>query len=354
MRIQGSAPAKLVLLGEYAVLEGAPGLVAALDRRVTVDVDPVGSERWHLRTDLDGGAHVPLRWEGEEPRLADAPDWAESAARVLQFVLQTRGVRPDQLPACDVHIRSDALHLDGGRTKLGLGSSAAVVVALAEAMRYGLRVWGLDRSEPDPLDAYREDLELHHELQGGAGSGIDIAAAFHGGLRSYTRADGTTKPMQLPPEVQMRMVWTGKPASTRRFLEGTAATRVRDRGAYDAAIESLATAAAAGIAACAAGTGEAFLGAVRLHERAMAALGELCALPIVSSTHAQLAAIAKAEGSAYKPSGAGGGDVGLLFATSTEALGKTGQRMQDAGYRLLEPAIDAEGVRVHRHERHTT
>ncbi len=36
MKVIADAPGKLVLLGEYAVLEGAPGLVVAVDRRARV------------------------------------------------------------------------------------------------------------------------------------------------------------------------------------------------------------------------------------------------------------------------------------------------------------------------------
>src|SRR5699024_4038945 len=38
--IQASAPGKLILLGEYAVLEQAPCLVSAVQRKCTVDIKP--------------------------------------------------------------------------------------------------------------------------------------------------------------------------------------------------------------------------------------------------------------------------------------------------------------------------
>ena len=39
MRATASAPGKLILLGEYAVLEGAPALVAAVEQRAEVSVE---------------------------------------------------------------------------------------------------------------------------------------------------------------------------------------------------------------------------------------------------------------------------------------------------------------------------
>ena len=80
-------------------------------------------------------------------------------------------------------------------------------------------------------------------------------------------------------------------------------------------------------------------------------MGRLCGLEIVSAPHRQIGQIAEARGHAYKPSGAGGGDVGLLFAPSSEELRQTASLVEKAGYRLLDLAIDPVGVSVRRHER---
>ena len=39
MRIRASAPGKIVLSGEYAVLDGAPAICAAVDRRAAVTIE---------------------------------------------------------------------------------------------------------------------------------------------------------------------------------------------------------------------------------------------------------------------------------------------------------------------------
>ena len=52
--IRASAPGKLFLLGEYAVLEGAPAMLTAVDRRVTVQITT--SDRWRVTAvGLPGG-----------------------------------------------------------------------------------------------------------------------------------------------------------------------------------------------------------------------------------------------------------------------------------------------------------
>ena len=49
MKVRATAPGKLVVLGEYAVLAGAPALVLAVDRRCRVDLGPSDDERCQLR-----------------------------------------------------------------------------------------------------------------------------------------------------------------------------------------------------------------------------------------------------------------------------------------------------------------
>ncbi|MCW8846391.1 MAG: hypothetical protein OQK99_11185 [Gammaproteobacteria bacterium] len=46
--MQISAPGKLILAGEYAVLDGAPGLVMAVDRRARVSLEPSSDEHWQV------------------------------------------------------------------------------------------------------------------------------------------------------------------------------------------------------------------------------------------------------------------------------------------------------------------
>ena len=48
MKIEVSAPGKLVLIGEYGVLFGAPAVVMAVDRRALVELRSADGTRWIL------------------------------------------------------------------------------------------------------------------------------------------------------------------------------------------------------------------------------------------------------------------------------------------------------------------
>lgn len=108
MRIRASAPGKLVLIGEYGVLRGGPALVAAVDRRAEVSLEPGAA-----------GIRVTAPQLGLEGTPVEADPRLRLAAACLDGF------------SGEVCIDTGALHQDGH--KLGLGSSAAVCVALCAA-----------------------------------------------------------------------------------------------------------------------------------------------------------------------------------------------------------------------------
>jgi mevalonate kinase len=143
-----SAPGKVLLLGEHSVVYGHPALAAALDLRVTVEVEDHPSI---ARLDLPGGFPVPAAVLDAVGTLARA------AGHRSGFVIK---------------VRSD-LPLGGG-----LGSSAALGVALARAFKPGCG--------PDEAAALAMHLErvLH-----GSPSGVDPAICARGGVIEFVKAE---------------------------------------------------------------------------------------------------------------------------------------------------------------------
>ncbi|MEO1172143.1 MAG: hypothetical protein AAFX94_08835, partial [Myxococcota bacterium] len=180
--IESHAPGKLILLGEYAVLFGAPALVTAVERRARVTLEP--AEHFRLSAlGLDVRAEYANELRIADPRLS-------LVAAVFDEVLGEGG-----LPAVAVAVDTEEFYLDGD--KLGLGSSAAVAVALADALR---RSQG--QTSP-PSQRFRDAYRAHRRAQGGVGSGVDIAASAFGGVLAY-RAPA---PGEDTPRDVKRLVW---------------------------------------------------------------------------------------------------------------------------------------------------
>jgi phosphomevalonate kinase len=223
--VEASAPGKLFLLGEYAVLDGAPALLVAVDRRATVTIAPSDDDRWHLSTpglDLDD---LTLEADGSIPAGVD--ERTRRQLRVfdaVQTVVRCSG-------ALSIAIDSTAFSAAG--YKLGLGSSAAVATALTAALSTAAG------SSPSREDIRILATDAHRSAQRGAGSGGDVASSSYGGLVGYVR---DTPPISLvwPEELEIMAVVTGTGSSTTNLVGKVADYAARDPARYHADIARLA------------------------------------------------------------------------------------------------------------------
>lgn len=335
-RIVASAPGKLVLLGEYAVLEGAPALVLAVDRRASVTLVLAGHDSWEIDSPtLDLQARLQLR--------ADNATWIDKAPPELEWIatLLARFPQTERLPACRIELDSDTFYLDhdGTRAKLGLGSSAALAVALLGALHVHANL--------APL-TLEEAIYTHRAIQHGHGSGIDIAASLSGGLSRF-RFDGGAAhiaPMKLPDGLRWCCVYSGRPASTRAMLATVADWREREPTAFAQRTRELATISSRGIDAMAANDAAAFLSSLHAYADELARFGEAAGADIASREHRAIAAIATDCGCVYKSCGAGDGDVGVTFAVEDTRLRAFAERVAQAGYPVIDLAADPKGLAV--------
>ena len=334
--IVASAPGKLVLLGEYAVLAGAPALVLAVERRGRAALAPSGSHCWEIISPTLGLQarfhlqHDEAIWHGPAP-----------AELVWVATLLARFPQVDRLHPCRIELDSDAFYLGrpGARTKLGLGSSAALAVALLGALH------ALANVAPPTLG---EAIAAHRAIQHGHGSGIDIAASLAGGMSRFqltgdaARADPTT----LPEGVGWACVYSGHPASTRAMLGTVAAWREREPTTYAQYMHGLATISSRGIDALAAHDAAAFLSCLHDYATVLARFGEAAGVDIVSRGHRAIATIAADCGCVYKSCGAGGGDIGVTFAVEDTRLREFSERALRAGYPVIGLEADPKGLEV--------
>lgn len=309
--ISFSAPGKLFLLGEYAVLEDAPALLAAVDRRAVVRTRPTNN--WHLHT---------------QPAMPDT--------LVFDAVHAAVAVRRD-LPPQDVTIDTRAFFGPAG--KLGLGASAAVAAALSGALTAaaGLR---LSRAALCELA-----IAAHRHAQGGAGSGADVAAAVYGGVVAFTAGAGP-EPLDWPENLHAAAVITGNGADTRRLVKAVRALEQTEPADYRRLMKPLADLAEVGRNAWAAGETGVFLEIADAYREALAELGEAAGAGIVLPVHRRLAALAADAGAVFKPSGAGGGDLGLLLAGSPALLLQAHQAVAAAGFEILKLEFGVAGIRT--------
>ncbi len=292
----GSAPGKVILFGEHAVVFGQPAIASTIDRGIRVAVS--------RRDGQDDGpilrsssAMLPLRSKPD-------PD-GEGPERLRQALTVLRSL-------CGDRVRELTFSVDGAiPAGAGLGSSAALAVALVRGIHqfYG---------EPIDDDALIDRAFAVEKVFHGNPSGVDHTTIVTGGVVAYTRAgdDGaraTVEKLTLPRAVNLVIGVAGPHAGT-----ANAVAALRDRARrhpehygriYDA-IGALSRAARA-----------------HLEKGEFAAVGELMdvnqgylnALGVSTPAIEALCAIARERGAlGAKLSGAGGG--GAVIALVDDAV----------------------------------
>jgi ERG8-type phosphomevalonate kinase len=318
-----SAPGKLFLIGEYAVLHGHPAIVAAVDRRVTGRF-------------ISGGA--------------PATPLVQSIVDVVRnYLLEDGGTPPDGAPLLD----SSALASSTG--KLGLGSSAAVAAAGVGAL---LDAAGCDLEYTQTL-ALMLAHRAHRAAQGGRGSGADVAAAIYGGIISYRRQgqdvtvqsyrrqgqDVTVQPVELPNGVELVVFSTGTPSSTVDHVRALEVYAKEKPEPWSARLTEIGAVARNFTAACVDDAAPGIFEAVTRANVLLDLLGREMGLPIVTPALAEAAKLAADLGGAAKPSGAGGGDVGVAFLTDEKAAETFRARASHLGLEILSIRTGADGLR---------
>lgn len=323
--ISARAPGKLYIAGEYAVVEpGQPAVLVAVDRYLTVHLDL--GEQGVGRVHSSAYERGPLVWAREQDsgRIVvehDPRDYVISALRTVDQLRAERGLAPAYF---DVRIVSE-LEDQTGR-KFGLGSSAAVTVALISALDEFYRL-GLTPTERFQL-ALLATIAISPKASGG-----DLAAITFGGWVHYTSPDraallahldahGVTatlrapgwEPFSLrrlptPNELQLLVGWTGTPAATEILVAGVQHTGEPYTDFLTGSrtcVQDLVTALQA--------DPHSAVEVVRRVRRLLHRLEQHSGILIETEMLRDLCEIAERHGAAGKPSGAGGGDCGIVLA----------------------------------------
>ena len=333
VRAVASAPGKLVILGEYAVLANAPALVMAVNRRCRAEIRPNGKDVCRLKSMAEAERQVIFRKR------------ARSGLALVDRVTEAFPVT--NATGWRGFLDSSGLHREG--KKLGLGSSAAALTAWSGAWQ----AWSGQGVAEASEAVLRRLIEEHSAYQGGTGSGLDVAASLHGGVIRF-QLDEVCGPQveraKLPENVDFVSVFVRSSASTRKRL---AQFRLRTAESPASAafwMDSLDRLSETGIECAAAGDADGFLQAVRDYAGGLQALGEWMGAEIFTPEHLQLLKLAEQFDVAYKVSGAGGGDLGLAFGADPQALTRF-RKAADERYDTIDLAVDPRGLDVKTVER---
>ena len=363
-----TAPGKLLLFGEYVVLEGAPALVMAVNRRITVRAIPHSTFTLTAPTlnvealplaSLKGGALQFTADAMRDSRLV-------LVRAVLQWAAEHAREQGVLLPPVALDIDTEAFLLKKRGDKLGLGSSAALAVAVLVAILNEANVLPFIGS-PE-RSSHRQMLltwarKAHAMAQSGLGSGVDVAASVWGGILRFQLAQrGTPVPDDIRPpqinalrplaQITLLAIWAGAPASTKAYLQAVLACKQQTPQKYWEIFEKLAVYAHAAVEFWALGNVDALLTIVDAYYEGLKTLGDICDVSIVTAPHQAIYREVRAAGGYYKPSGAGGGDLGIAFCATPQIAARVVAQVNSRGFQVIPLNIDASGLTMVKNAEH--
>lgn len=320
-----SVPGKLMVAGEFAVLEPyQPLVVMAVNRFVHVNLEPAHTNELSL---FDFGLEkVAWSWDSKHVVISQEDKRLQFVHQAMEVTM--RYLAENKISLTPVHLQIQSELDDASGVKYGLGSSAAVVTGVVRS----LLTYFLNEKPTDIL-VFKIASMAHVVIQGN-GSGADIAAASFHGVLKYTSFQAewllkewektttitslaienwkylTIERVQFPADLQVLVGWTGTAASTKHLV---GKIKQMQNKAYETFLKESEAAVSTILKGMDQNDTGLFLRGIEENRHVLSELGRVANVPIETERLHHLANAAKSLQGAGKLSGAGGGDCGIVF-----------------------------------------
>ena len=356
-------PGKLMIAGEYAVLEpNQPAVVLAVDRYVSAYIEP---DSQNLLSLPQLGLNA-VTWESSDDQVQFSP--SDSRLRFIQnsILVVNQLLKEKSITLRPFHLTVKS-ELDDPVTgqKYGLGSSAAIVVAVISAM---LSLYGDGETDPALDHIFKLSAIAHLRTQTN-GSGADIAAAVYGGWLGYTsykpewvlknieQGERLTtlletpwpllsiRPLVAPSLLQVAVGWTKEAVSTGPMVKRAQDYRICHEEEYSLFLNTSFDSVTGLINSFERNDCSSAISFLKQNRVALMNLGISAGLQIETAKLKALCNSAEEFGSG-KSSGAGGGDCGIAFLQEEAHIQGLHEAWKVADISPLKLNISKKGVSV--------
>lgn len=341
-----------MLVGEWGVLDPrCPCIVLPVPYTVSAMIEPndtitVDFSSIELGKQEAVFANNQFTWSSENNHDLSKAEFVRRACEVtLQFLTE------EEYPLQPFSLTTAGFNFPF-KEKVGLGSSAAIVVAIVKALLEHHHY----RDQPELL--YKLGIIIHYLVQGKVGSGFDVACSAFDKALYYRRPEPTwleqeldtttiaelvKKPwpnllleaIQIPTSNSTLLVgWTGTSASTTALIkqEFTAFTQ-KHPAVWNTFVKRIAKVVEKTKYALQENDKQQLIAAIQENHRILKEFNNY--VPVYTEKLLKIAEIAERHGSAGKLSGAGGGDCGFAVAKDTEAAELIKEAWRKAGIQCL-------------------
>jgi len=321
-----SAPGKVYLFGEHAVVYGEPAVPCAIERRATVTVEARADERLRVSASdlsLDG---FTVEYDGSTDGTPEVDVTQELVQAAMGYVDEAIDQARD---AADAHDAGFDVEIESSiPLGAGLGSSAAVVVATIDAATRALGV-PLDRTEIADR-AY----QVENAVQDGQASRADTFCSTMGGA---VLVEGTECRQLDAPDLPFVIGYDGGAGDTGALVAGVRSLR-EEYGFARETVESIGELVEEGLAALSADDREELGRLMDFNHGLLGALGVSS-----RSLDAMVWAAREAGATGAKLTGAGGG--GCIVALDDTDATSTALEYSTACVETFRANLDTDGVR---------
>ncbi|GJQ62703.1 MAG: phosphomevalonate kinase [Melioribacteraceae bacterium] len=331
--VEVRVPGKMFLTGEYAVLFGAPALITSVDRYavVTISATDSGSTLASSAFNIDkiGFEIEDKKFKINEPSLHDKLIFISVSfnlflARFPQYAKQANNI--------DVKIDTSQFYSESG-SKLGFGSSAAVTVGFLQALS---RYFRDEDFTSETLMKFAS--EAHSIAQNKTGSGGDIAVAAYGKsikFRKELNGNYYITPVHIPKNFEILTIWSGVSCSTSEYIFSVMEYKNSNRQDFEVLLDDFNNSAILLADNFQENSFQNFSEQIIVYYSLLEKLGLKAGINIMSREHRKINSIVRSCEGVYKPSGAGGGDVGLAFFERDYNRNKLTGLLEESGFNLV-------------------
>lgn len=320
-RIEVSAPGKLMLFGEHAVVYGRPCIVTAVDQRIKTSVRKISNKILRINApevDIDN-YEVILNKLGR----VDVP----KGVRFIEFAVRNFSQKYNLSSGVEIETKSDF------SSKFGFGSSSAVttstIMGLSELFNQKLT-----KKEIFNL-SYKTVLDVQ-----GVGSGFDLAAAIWGGTLYFIAGGKEIEEIDVPKKLPLVIGYTGVKADTTTLVKQVIHLREKDPALVNSVFNAIGAVVGQSRTALEKGDFKLLGKLADINHSLLVSLG-------VSSQELENLILAARKKGVYgaKLSGAGGGDCMISFVPYNNKK-EVESSINKAGGEVLNVKTGAQGVRI--------
>lgn len=330
--IMTSAPGKLYIAGEYAVIEpGYPAILVAVDQFIRVSLEQASGKG--SISSYDG---KPVLWTRENDRITLEQDdnrlsYIITAINMAETYAKEQGI---ELRFFNLKVFSELETNEG--IKYGLGSSAAVTVAAIKALCHYYKITISD-------EQMFKLASLSHLAINSNGSCGDVAASIYGGWIAFRTFDKSwvleqrktnsitqllnkewpylsIESLKPPEELKLVIGWTGLPASTTGLVDNVHKKRTQNSTLYKSFLYDSKKCVTKMIAAFKEDKLEEIQRQIQINRKLLAKMRNDLGIVIETPLLEKLCDIALRFDGYGKSSGAGGGDCGIVIFKKDDDL----------------------------------